>query len=132
MKTVTVSIVLDIEGSEADALHVVDRLLDNGVVQDPINEHEVDDAGPLHVTSAVVRLGAPPVADLAQADAHGIGQCEGLEEAERIARGLADSWSTRGQKMSALSARAVAMHIGIQRDRLSPPRAGVAKAKVSK
>lgn len=51
-----VVICLDIDGTDEDALAVVDALLDNGVPQDAINDHEVEDCGPLHVRSAIVRL----------------------------------------------------------------------------
>lgn len=50
----TVTVVLEIEGDPADALHVVDALLDAGFFQDAINDHDAD-AGPLHVKSAVAR-----------------------------------------------------------------------------
>jgi len=49
-----VAIILSIEGKDEDALDVINTLLDNGVVQDPINEHDCE-AGPLHVRVAVVR-----------------------------------------------------------------------------
>lgn len=49
----TVLIVLEIEGSQSDAFAVVDALLDTGFLQDAINDHEVEDAGPLRVTSAL-------------------------------------------------------------------------------
>lgn len=54
-EVVHVAIYLTIEGKLQDALEVVDALLDNGVPQDSINEHEVEGAGPLHVKSAIVR-----------------------------------------------------------------------------
>ena len=47
-------ILLDVDGAANDALNVVDTLLDNGLLQDAINDHECDDAGPLHVRSALV------------------------------------------------------------------------------
>jgi len=50
-----VHVVLQVRGSAGDTLHVVDALLDAGFFQDAINEHDVDDAGDLHVVSAVVR-----------------------------------------------------------------------------
>lgn len=53
MKT-RITVVLDIEGDANDASHVVDSLLDAGFFQDAINEHDVDDCGELHVTSAIV------------------------------------------------------------------------------
>lgn len=52
MKT-TVIVKLEIDGSASDAFHVVDSLLDAGFFQDAINEHDVEDCGPLHVTSAM-------------------------------------------------------------------------------
>ena len=45
---------LEIEGLEADATSVIDELLDSGLLQDAINDHEFD-AGPLLVKSALVR-----------------------------------------------------------------------------
>lgn len=53
----TIVIRLEVEGDPSDALHVVDSLLDAGFLQDAINEHDVDDAGELHVTSALVAVG---------------------------------------------------------------------------
>lgn len=50
----TLTVVLEIEGDPTDVLHVVDSLLDAGFFQDAINDHDVDDAGPVHVKSAVV------------------------------------------------------------------------------
>jgi hypothetical protein len=44
---------LEIDGDEQDAADVVDRVLDTGILQDAINDHEFD-AGPVRVTSAVV------------------------------------------------------------------------------
>lgn len=46
---------LEIEGDEKNAYAVVDDILDGGVFQDAINDHD-GDAGPLRVKSAVVRL----------------------------------------------------------------------------
>jgi hypothetical protein len=54
-----VAIELELEGTEADALHVIDRLLDQGVVQDAINETATDLDLNLEVTSAVSVLIAP-------------------------------------------------------------------------
>lgn len=54
-KTHKLRIELEIEGDRDDAHHVVDTLLDNGVLQDAINEHEVADCGSLRVKVAVVR-----------------------------------------------------------------------------
>lgn len=45
---------LEIDGDPADAYHVVDSLLDGGVFQDAINEHDFD-AGELRVTRATVK-----------------------------------------------------------------------------
>lgn len=45
---------LIIDGDASDAHHVVDMILDAGLLQDAINEHDCDDAGPLHVTNAIV------------------------------------------------------------------------------
>jgi len=50
MKT-KVTIELEIEGYTTDAGYVVDQILDAGVLQDAISEHEYD-AGPLRVTQA--------------------------------------------------------------------------------
>lgn len=50
--TTKIVIELEIEGKPEDAFHVVDTMLDNGCPQDNINEHENEDAGPLHVISA--------------------------------------------------------------------------------
>ena len=52
---VALTIELLIDGDSDDAYHVVDGLLDNGHVQDAINDHDFDDCGPLRVVSAVVR-----------------------------------------------------------------------------
>ncbi len=52
MKT-TVLVRFEIEAeSEADAVTVVDTLLDNGVFQDAINENDVADVGDMTVTYA--------------------------------------------------------------------------------
>lgn len=48
-----ITIELEIEGDAVDAYHVVNEILDIGMLQDAINEHEAD-AGPLRVTSATV------------------------------------------------------------------------------
>lgn len=47
----TIVITLEIDGTPADAAHVVDRLLDAGFLQDAINGHDCD-AGPLRVRVA--------------------------------------------------------------------------------
>jgi hypothetical protein len=47
-----IRIVLEIEGDQADALTVIGELLDAGIMQDDINDHEFD-AGQLRVVSAV-------------------------------------------------------------------------------
>ena len=49
-----VIIELDVEGTEEDAAYVVGEILDSGVLQDSINDHEYD-AGGLRVKSAVCR-----------------------------------------------------------------------------
>ena len=49
-----VIIELTIEGKDKDAFYVVDELLDQGFLQDAINEHGLD-AGPLKVVKAIVR-----------------------------------------------------------------------------
>lgn len=49
------AIYLEIEGTDEDAFEVVDMLLDNGVPQDSINDHQHSDCGPLHVKTAIVR-----------------------------------------------------------------------------
>jgi hypothetical protein len=56
----TVSIVLEIEEErEGDALTVIDTFLENGGVQDPLNDHEHEECGPLKVRVAMVVAGAP-------------------------------------------------------------------------
>lgn len=50
---------LTIEGDPDDAQRVLDDLLDAGVFQDPINDHDCDEAGPLHVLSAIARPAVP-------------------------------------------------------------------------
>jgi len=52
-----VIIEMEIEGELADALAVVDQLLDEGIPQDEINKHELEDVGPLEVLNATVRPG---------------------------------------------------------------------------
>jgi hypothetical protein len=54
-----VAIELELQDTEADAFHVIDRLLDEGVVQDAINETATDLDLTLEVTSAVSVLIAP-------------------------------------------------------------------------
>jgi hypothetical protein len=49
---------LTIEGDEENAVYVVDALLDVGLLQDAINDHDLD-AGPMRVTCAL----AWPAAD---------------------------------------------------------------------
>lgn len=51
-----ITVTLEIEGDPADAQWVVDKLLDAGFFQDAINDHDVEDAGPLHVTSATAQI----------------------------------------------------------------------------
>jgi len=48
-------IVLEIEGAADDAAHVLETLLDNGVMQDAINDHACD-VGSLRVKSAICRI----------------------------------------------------------------------------
>lgn len=50
-----VVIELVIEGKYDDAYTVIDQLLDEGIPQDAINNHEMEDAGPLKVVSALVK-----------------------------------------------------------------------------
>jgi hypothetical protein len=47
---------MEIEGDPQDAFDVVNAMLDNGDPQDTINNHENEEAGPLHVVSAVVKI----------------------------------------------------------------------------
>jgi hypothetical protein len=47
---------LIIDGTASDATEVIERLLDNGVFQDPINQHDLDGCGSLHVVSASIVL----------------------------------------------------------------------------
>lgn len=53
-KNVEIQISLVIDGEADDAQTVVESLLDNGVLQDAINEHDNDDVGELRVLSAVM------------------------------------------------------------------------------
>lgn len=47
---------LEVECERAgDAFDVVESILDNGVLQDEINEHDVEDAGSIHVVSAICK-----------------------------------------------------------------------------
>jgi hypothetical protein len=46
---------LEIEGDDEAAFDVVDHVLDTGVLQEAINDHALDDAGKLCVTSALSR-----------------------------------------------------------------------------
>lgn len=55
-----VAVELEIQGSADDAFTVIDGLLDNGFFQDAVSEHDHDEAGPLLVTSALVRPGESP------------------------------------------------------------------------
>jgi len=52
VKRCTIVIVLELEGDQDDAFTVVDRLLEDGIPQDHITDHDCDDAGELRVTSA--------------------------------------------------------------------------------
>lgn len=54
------TVILEIEGPEEDALAVVDALLDAGFFQDAINDHDVEGCAKLRVKSAVVRTGGEP------------------------------------------------------------------------
>ncbi len=49
----TVLIVLEVEGSQADAFDVVDAVLDEGVLQESIRDYADANTGALRVTSAV-------------------------------------------------------------------------------
>ena len=51
-----VIIELEIKGDAEDALTVVENLLDNGVPQDSINDHDCEDAGELKVKNAICYL----------------------------------------------------------------------------
>lgn len=60
-----------------------------------------------------------------QADAHGMGQVSGMEEAERIARGCADRYKASNAEHArslANGALGAAMNIAIARDKCAPPR----------
>jgi hypothetical protein len=46
-----ITIELEVEGDESEALYVVESLLDNGDLQESINDHAFD-VGPLRVLSA--------------------------------------------------------------------------------
>lgn len=54
----TVAVKIRVVGNPGDAIHVVDALLDAGILQDAINDHDAD-AGPLRVESAVATISAP-------------------------------------------------------------------------
>ena len=49
-----IAIVVEVHGEPADVWSVVDRALDDGAIQNAINEHETD-AGPLRVLSVEAR-----------------------------------------------------------------------------
>ena len=51
--TTTITIKLKIEGGTADASYVIDEILDSGLLQDAINDHEYD-AGELRVLSVMI------------------------------------------------------------------------------
>ena len=55
-RTTRIVIELDIEGHPDDAEAIVNNMLDAGAFQDPINRHEEDDYGPLHVISATCHV----------------------------------------------------------------------------
>lgn len=54
-RTRTLLIVLEIEGDVDNAPQVLGALLDAGVPQDIINDHENEECGPLHVVEGFVR-----------------------------------------------------------------------------
>ena len=47
----TIQITLVVEGNEADAIRAVDKALDNGVFQNAILEHDLEDGEPLALIS---------------------------------------------------------------------------------
>lgn len=55
----TIAIRLEIEGDADDAYNVVERVLDEGTLQDAINGHDEGDAGDLHVVSALCETWKP-------------------------------------------------------------------------
>jgi len=46
-------VVLEVAGSPDDAMTAVDQALDEGVLQDFLNDHDIEDVGPVRVLSAV-------------------------------------------------------------------------------
>lgn len=60
--TTRLTIVLDLTGDAATAVDVVNNVLDDGVLQDAINDYAADD-GPVHVLSAVVHYGSHDAGD---------------------------------------------------------------------
>ncbi len=54
MSRTTLILELEIDGDPQDAVDVLEFLLDQGAIQAQINEHDMADAGPLVVVSAVV------------------------------------------------------------------------------
>ena len=55
-RTTRIVIELDIEGHPDEAEAIVNNMLDAGAFQYPINQHEEDDYGPLHVVSATCHV----------------------------------------------------------------------------
>lgn len=78
MKVTTITIQMKIAGNPEDALDVVDACLDNGVVQDPINDRDEDRDGEqrLLVLSALATVDSTEESDLAW-------QCETCEVINR-------------------------------------------------
>jgi hypothetical protein len=50
---IRVAILLDVEGDESEALHVINKVLDAGFFQEAINE--ASDEAPIYVHGAIVR-----------------------------------------------------------------------------
>lgn len=59
MPITRIIITLEIEGNPADAWRVVNQALDDGAIQNAINEHETD-AGPLSCLSALASPAGEP------------------------------------------------------------------------
>jgi predicted ATP-dependent serine protease len=49
-------VTLEVAGSPDDAMTAVDQALDEGVLQDFLNQHDIEDVGPVHVLTAVARF----------------------------------------------------------------------------
>lgn len=61
MGLVKLVVELEIEAEDAsDAYELVNDVLDNGVFQEAINDHDSESCGPLHVTSCVCRQAEEP------------------------------------------------------------------------